>query len=79
MFGQYYFKHQELENKNCNMIQDMLHETHGVNWNNFETYKKRGSAVIRDEDGHWFIDKNMPILTGYRREYIERLINFENE
>lgn len=79
MVGQSYFKHQELENKNCNMIQDMLHETHGVNWNNFEAYKKRGSAVIRDEDNHWFIDKNMPILTGDGREYIERLINFDNE
>lgn len=79
MVGQSYFKHQELENKNCNMIQDMLYETHGVNWNNFEEYKKRGSAVIRDVDGHWFIDKNMPILTGDGRKYIERLINFDNE
>lgn len=79
MVGQSYFKHQELEHKNCNMIQDMLHETHGINWNDFEAYKKRGSAVIRDEEGHWFIDKNMPILTGDGREYIERLINFDNE
>lgn len=79
MVGQSYFKHQELEHKNCYMIQDMLHETYGINWNDFETYKKRGSAVIRDEDGHWNIDKNMPILTGDGREYIERLINFENE
>lgn len=77
--GQSYFKHQELEHKNCNIIQDMLYETYGINWNDFETYKKRGSAVIRDEDGHWFIDKNMPILTGDGREYIERLINFDNE
>lgn len=79
MVGQSYFKHIELEHKNCNMIQEMLHETYGVNWNDFEVYKKRGSAVIRDEDGHWFIDKNMPILTGDGREYVERLVNFENE
>lgn len=79
MVGQSYFKHQELEHKNCNMIQDMLHETYGINWNDFEAYKKRGSAVICDEDGHWNIDKNMPILTGDGRKYIERLINFDNE
>ena len=57
----------------------MKHMVLIINWNDFEAYKKRGSAVIRDVDGHWFIDKNMPILTGDGREYIERLINFDNE
>ena len=79
MVGQSYFKHQELEHKNCSMIQKMLYAMHGINWNYFQVYKKRGSAVIRDENGHWFVDKNMPILTGDGREYVERLINFENE
>ena len=49
MVGQANFSHKELQNKSCNDIQDMLHEQKGINWNNFPTYQKRGTCVIKEE------------------------------
>lgn len=76
MVGQCNFSHKQLQGKSCNMIQDMLHEEKGINWNDFETYKKRGSAVIKDENGKWFVDLDMPIIT-QDRNYVESRIIFE--
>jgi tRNA(His) 5'-end guanylyltransferase len=47
MVGQANFSHKELHGKSCNMIQDMLHEQKGINWNDFPTHRKRGSCVIK--------------------------------
>ena len=44
MAGQANFSHAELQNKTCNMIQDMLHEQKGINWNDYPTRWKRGVA-----------------------------------
>ena len=49
MVGQANFSHKELQNKTCNMIQDMLHEQKGINWNDFPTRMKRGSCCVRRE------------------------------
>ena len=78
--GQFYFSHKELQNKTCDEIQEMLFTQKGLNWNNLETNLKRGTAVIKrykmDSNG-WEIDREMPILKGEDREYIEKLINFD--
>ena len=90
MVGQANFSHKELHKKTCNMIQDMLMLQKGINWNDFPTYQKRGTCIIKEEyqsenvdikDGacirtRWIIDKNIPIFKGEGREYIEKLINF---
>lgn len=47
MVGQANFSHKELQNKSCNDIQDMLMTQKGINWNDFPTYQKRGSCVIK--------------------------------
>lgn len=47
MVGQANFSHSELQNKSCNMIQDMLMTQKGINWNNFPTHQKRGSCCIK--------------------------------
>ena len=49
MVGQANFSHQELQNKTCNMIQDMLYEQKGINWNDFPTYQKRGTCIVRNK------------------------------
>lgn len=49
MVGQANFSHKELQYKSCNDIQDMLMTQKGINWNDFPTYQKRGSCVIRTE------------------------------
>ena len=78
MVGRAYYSHKELDGKNSSQIQDMLMDK-GVNWNDYPTHQKRGSCCIKDEEGHWFIDKEIPIFKGEGREYIEWLINCEEE
>ena len=73
MVGQANFSHNELQHKSCNMIQDMLHEQKGINWNDYEVDKKRGSCCIKTEKG-WIIDRDIPIFKGEGRNYIDRLI-----
>ncbi len=72
--GQAYFSHNELHEKTCNMIQDMLHEQKGINWNDYPTYLKRGTAVRKNESGSWYIDLDMPQLKGEGRRYLDELI-----
>ena len=81
MVGQANFSHNELQNKSCSMIQDMLFQERDINWNDFPTHLKRGSCCIKIEDGRsfWFIDKNIPIFKGEDREYIEKRIQPEEE
>ena len=91
MVGQAYFSHQELQGKSCSDIQDMLMEKYNINWNDFLTTQKRGSCAIKvyyqnpevdikdgaDIRSSWFIDNEIPQFKGEGREYIEKLINFE--
>lgn len=81
MVGQANFRQKELQCKSCNDIQNMLMEQKGINWNDFPTYQKRGSCVIKEvyiendiERNRWIIDKNIPIFKGDDRDYIEKLI-----
>ena len=80
MVGQANFSHKQLQGKSCNMIQDMLFTEKGINWNDLPVVKKRGSACIKDSEGHWFIDENMPILKttdeADYRYYVDKLIDF---
>ena len=89
MVGHVNFSQRELQKKSCNMIQDMLFERKGINWNDFSTTKKRGSCCIqklvevscRDKNetilrNKWIIDNEIPIFKGEDRDYIERFVNF---
>ena len=51
MVAQSNFSHKELQGKSCNVLQDMLHEQKGLNWNDCPTVYKRGSCIIKIEDG----------------------------
>ena len=87
MVGQANFSHNELQNKSCNMIQDMLFLERGINWNDFPTHLKRGSCCIKeyialDENtlrSYWRVDAEIPIFKGEDRDYIENLIQPEDE
>ena len=88
MVGQANFSHKELQNKSCNMIQEMLFAEKGINWNDYPTYLKRGSCCIKTtiqnpnvdiKDGAypksiWMIDLDIPIFKGDVRQYIDKLI-----
>lgn len=105
MVGQAHFSHDELQDKTCNMIQDMLMTKYGINWNDFTIPCKRGAACIRvgkkvtenikrepqpfgedrvtttiiEKRPIWVIDKNMPILKGEDRKYVDDLIYIGEE
>ena len=105
MVGQAHFSHNELQDKTCNMIQDMLMTKYGINWNDFTIPCKRGTACIKvatkvtenikrepqpfgedkvtttiiEERPIWAIDKNMPILKGENRKYVDDLIYIGEE
>lgn len=82
------FPHKELQNLNCNQLQDKLFIEKDINWNDLSVDKKRGSACIKQKYSftnqhgeetirtRWIIDNNMPILT-QDRQYIEKLIFVE--
>ena len=76
MVGQANFSHKQLQNKSCNMIQDMLHEQKGINWNDYPITCKRGTAIVK-KDNEWYIDTQMPILKGIDRKYVNDTILYE--
>lgn len=79
MLARSLFSHKECENKNSSELQDMMMLKHNVNWNDLETYKKRGTCVykeleFRDDNTtrtKWKIDKDIPIFT-QDREFISK-------
>ena len=78
MVAQSLYSHKELQNKNCNELQEMIFQK-GVNWDHYEPWKKRGLCVIRRPASNdspiarnqWTADYDTPIFTE-DRTYIER-------
>lgn len=77
------FSQKQIQGLSCNMLQDKLMVEKGINWNNLETVKKRGSACIKKYYtqnnkiySKWVIDFDMPILT-QDRNYVEQFIFFD--
>jgi len=58
MLGQFHFSHKEMQNKNVSQVQDMLMLQKGVNWNDIDTWKKRGFCVTGE--GY---DNEIPIFS----------------
>ena len=87
MVAQANFSHKQLQNKSCDELQEMLWQEKNINWNDFETVKKRGSCctktgihtVVDMKTGEqkdrlvWEIDTEIPIFT-QDRNYIERFV-----
>ena len=72
------YSHNELKGLKCNQLQNKMFTEKGVNWSELPTYCKRGSACIKNENGKWFIDYDMPILKE-NRDYLERFVYCEEE
>lgn len=80
MVGQANFSHKQLQNKNCNQIQEMLFQEKGINFNNLPTYQKRGVCIIKEyyqkdevQRSRWIEDRDIPIFT-QDRNYVEKFI-----
>ena len=85
--GQAYFSANELHKKTTKMVQEMLFQTHGINWNDFPIECKRGSCCYRVAvtetvnapnkepvtvtRNKWRIDREIPTFT-QDREFVEK-------
>lgn len=90
MLARYHFSHQELRNKSNSDIQDMLMRVFKVNWNDLDTWKKRGTGIVRfsepeitwralqDKSNRVVADYEIPIFTK-DRDYIEKHLLSEKE
>ena len=92
LLGQANFSHNQLQNKNCDEIQEMLWQEHGINWSKEPEWFKNGVAIYKKpmkvthvapddtvvtvERNKWFIDKNIPIFT-QDRNFINKHIEFK--
>ena len=79
MVGQANFSHKELQNKSCNMIQNMLLTERDINWNNLPTHQKRGSCCIKE---NYFIDNrtgeeaNITVSALWKKEWLSERIRW---
>lgn len=75
--GQANFSSQELQYKSCNEIKQMLKQKN-INWDRLPVHYQRGTAFKKVELScnkyGWIIDKEMPVLYGDKREYLENII-----
>ena len=90
--GQAYFSHKQLQNKNCDQIQEMLWQEHQVNWSKYPTWFKNGVAIYKqprkiyhqNEDGmqsfivrdKWIIDLEMPMVS-QNPDFINKWVIFK--
>lgn len=83
MIARNYFTPKELYQKSSDEMQKMLQEKHQIDWQKFPVYQQRGTACYRREyekqgvlRHEWYIDKEMPLLLGTDRYYVEQWIIF---
>ena len=78
MVGQANFSHKQLDKKNQETIKKMLKDEKGIDWErDFATCYKCGTCCVRDYNGQWYVDTEIPIFKGEDRQYIEQLIQQE--
>lgn len=68
MAGREYFSHKELHQKTGYMIQEMLFQQHGINFNDYPIVRKRGFCIVSGEK-----DFNIPLFN-QDRKYIENFV-----
>ncbi len=83
MLGQAHFSQKELHGVSCEGIQEKLFKEHGIDWNEHESYFKRGACVVKassvlptpDPDSYrsWVVDNEIPVFT-HNREYVDRFV-----
>ncbi len=84
MLGSAHFSVSKLHCKNNKQVQEMLITQKDINWNNLETWKKRGTCVkyvsvsvevdgISKYQSEYILDEEIPIFT-MNREYITSLL-----
>jgi tRNA(His) 5'-end guanylyltransferase len=71
MLGHYYFSQTQMQLKTNSQVQDMLMLNKKINWNDINTWKKRGSCVYQKTNVGLIPDEDIPIFS-QDRNYIEQ-------
>ncbi|MCP4130161.1 MAG: hypothetical protein GY754_04055 [bacterium] len=77
MLARSYYSHKECHGKNNSALQEMIFQKDD-NWDKLDTSLKRGRCAVKDSNGTWIIDNDIPVFTR-DREYIETLLTVEEE
>lgn len=79
MICQSLYSSKQLHGKKANVQMDLMFAK-GINWNDIETYKKRGACIIKEkymkgevERSRWTVDKDIPIFSE-NPKYIEKYL-----
>jgi len=51
-------------------------ETKGISWEDVPAPQKRGACALRDEEGQWHVDHNIPVFTE-DWNYIDRFVDVD--
>lgn len=74
------FSHKELHKKNSKELQEMIYQKSGKNWNDLQTFLKRGRCIVKETNdlgrSVWKVDNEIPILS-QDRNYIEKYLKTE--
>ena len=77
MLSQSQFSHKELQNLNTSQLQEKLFTEKGINWNDIDTWKKRGACVI-SKLSRWTVDDEIPIFSK-DRNYVNKLVYLDGD
>lgn len=78
MLGHYHFSQKEMHGLNNSQVQDKLMLEKGINWNNIDTWMKRGSCVVTGVAHDIAADNEIPIFT-QDRDYIGKWLEVSEE
>lgn len=84
MLGRFHFSQKQMHGKNNSTVQDMLMNEKGINWNDINTWMKRGSCGFRnpvpgtERSEPYIVDENSPIFTA-DRDYVGRHLVVQTE
>ena len=70
------YSHKELQGINTKALQDKMFTEKGVNWNDLPITQKRGSCCIKNDNGNWIIDGDIPVFS-QKTDYVNSRIIFE--
>lgn len=70
------YQHKEIQGINVKALQDKMFTEKGINWDDLPTEQKRGSCCIKNDDGNWIIDNDIPIFS-QNPNYVNSKITFE--
>jgi len=68
-YAQSFFSPKQLYKLSCEQLQEKMFTNRKFNWDKIDTSFKRGRCVIKNSDGNWIVDNEIPIFT-QDREYI---------